>query len=208
MNRSIISVTSVSALIAATAIVSAVPAHAASTNLSVNCNAGASYSVGLSPSSITGALANDTIVITGMGGINDVNVTLSGVTGPSTISSGSLPATFTITSSSPSYITFTVVASAGNNCNGLIKTLSINGGDPSSSSSSAQSSTPAPIIQQFGKPRTGTCDAAAPQSLNWSGVASGGWSETWGEWMNDGKGGAVCTRTLVYSTAQSRWIVG
>lgn len=67
---------------------------------------------------------------------------------------------------------------------------------------------PSPVVQQFGKPASGTCDAAAPASLNWSGVASGGWGESWAQWMNSGKGGAVCTRTLVYSTSQSRWIVG
>ena len=40
------------------------------------------------------------------------------------------------------------------------------------------------------------------------GVTSGGWGESWAQWMNGGTGGAVCTRTLVYSTAQSRWVVG
>lgn len=67
---------------------------------------------------------------------------------------------------------------------------------------------PAPVIQQFSRPATGTCTAAAPASLNWSGVASGGWGESWAQWMNSGTGGAVCTRTLVYSTAQSEWVVG
>jgi hypothetical protein len=67
---------------------------------------------------------------------------------------------------------------------------------------------PPSLIQQFGKPASGTCNAAASTSLNWSNVASGGWSESWAQWVNNGNGGAVCTRTLVYSTAQSRWIVG
>jgi hypothetical protein len=39
-------------------------------------------------------------------------------------------------------------------------------------------------------------------------VSSGGWGESWAQWMNAGQGGAVCTRTLFYSAAQSRWIVG
>jgi hypothetical protein len=68
--------------------------------------------------------------------------------------------------------------------------------------------TPAPLLQQFGKPSSGTCDAVAPESLNWSDVASGGWGESWAQWMNGGSGGAVCTRTLVYSTEQSRWVIG
>lgn len=64
---------------------------------------------------------------------------------------------------------------------------------------------PPPVMQQFGKPASGTCDAAAPTTLNWSGVASGGWGESWGRW--EGYEGPVCTRTLVYSTAQSKWVV-
>lgn len=74
--------------------------------------------------------------------------------------------------------------------------------------SSEGSEGPAPVMQQFGRPASGTCDAAAPDTLNWSNVPSGGWSESWAQWMNGGNGGDVCTRTLVYSTSQSRWIVG
>jgi hypothetical protein len=69
-------------------------------------------------------------------------------------------------------------------------------------------STPDPVIQQFGSPVDSSCDAAAPDALNWSGVSGGGWSRSWAQWMNDGIGGAVCTRTLVYSTAASRWVIG
>ena len=89
-------------------------------------------------------------------------------------------------------------------------TISTNGGGGGggSSSDSASSSAPAPLFQQFGKPSFGTCDAVAPESLNWSGVASGGWGESWAQWMNGGNGGAVCTRTLIYSTNESKWIVG
>lgn len=67
---------------------------------------------------------------------------------------------------------------------------------------------PADVIQQFGMPATGTCDEAEPEGLNWSGVANGGWGVSWAEWMNGGAGGVVCTRTLVYSTTQSKWVVG
>ena len=73
--------------------------------------------------------------------------------------------------------------------------------------STASSSSPAPITQQFGKPSTGTCDAAAPLTLNWGGADSGGWNDSWAEWMNDGKGGSVCTRTLVYSNVFGKWAV-
>ena len=80
--------------------------------------------------------------------------------------------------------------------------------DGSSSSGSSSSSTPPPVVQQFGKPASGTCDAAQPAGLNWAGVPSGGWAHSWSLWMNDGNGGFVCTRTLVYSTTESKWILG
>jgi len=82
------------------------------------------------------------------------------------------------------------------------------GGGSGGSSSGTSNSTPQPVLQQFGKPSIGTCDAAQPEILNIGGAESGGWSESWAEWMNGGLGGAVCTRTLVYSNAQGRWTVG
>lgn len=85
-------------------------------------------------------------------------------------------------------------------------TIGSDGGGPSTDSPLA--TIPASIIQQFGKPAVGTCADAATADLNWPGLASGGWGESWAQWMNGGTGGAVCTRTLVYSNAQVRWIVG
>jgi hypothetical protein len=69
------------------------------------------------------------------------------------------------------------------------------------------SNSPAPVMQEFGKPASGTCDATQPSGLNWAGVASGGWANSWAQWMNGGTGGFVCSRTLVYSTTQSKWVV-
>lgn len=66
---------------------------------------------------------------------------------------------------------------------------------------------PPPVMQQFGKPASGTCDAAAPSALNWAHVSSGGWGESWSQWMNNGTGGFVCSRTLVYSNSLSAWTV-
>ena len=74
--------------------------------------------------------------------------------------------------------------------------------------SSGGGDTPPPVVQQFGKPASGTCDAAAPVTLNWGGAGSGGWGESWAQWMNSGNGGAVCTRTLVYSNNLGSWTVG
>jgi len=73
--------------------------------------------------------------------------------------------------------------------------------------SSAASSTPAPRIQQFGKPATGTCDEAQPEGLNWGGASSGGWGESWAQWANEGQGGPVCTRTLEYNNSTATWQV-
>lgn len=81
---------------------------------------------------------------------------------------------------------------------------------PASSSSSGDSTAgaaPAPLLQEFGVPATGTCDEAQPEGLNWGGVASGGWSTVWGEWMHDGLGGWACSRTLSYSSALATWVV-
>lgn len=97
----------------------------------------------------------------------------------------------------------------GGPCSSAQATLSwIVSGGGGTSSDSASSSAPAPVTQQFGMPATSTCDEAQPEGLDWAGVASGGWGVSWAQWMNGGNGGAVCTRTLVYSTTQSRWVVG
>ena len=66
---------------------------------------------------------------------------------------------------------------------------------------------PAPVVQQFEKPATGTCDEAQPEGLNWGGASSGGWGESWAQWANEGEGGPVCTRTLAYSTSTGTWQV-
>lgn len=67
---------------------------------------------------------------------------------------------------------------------------------------------PESVLQQFDMPVSGTCDAVAPIVLNWGGAGSGGWGNSWAEWMNGGNGGAVCTRTLIYSNAVGHWVVG
>lgn len=86
-------------------------------------------------------------------------------------------------------------------------TLSSQGGSETQSSSST-SPAPSSIVQQFAKPTAGSCDAAQPAGLDWSGVANGGWSESWAQWVNGGSGGAVCTRMLVYSSGLSSWSLG
>ena len=71
----------------------------------------------------------------------------------------------------------------------------------------AAGGTPAPVIQQFEKSATGTCNEAQPEGLNWGGASSGGWGESWAQWANDGQGGPVCTRTLAYNNSTGTWQV-
>lgn len=86
-------------------------------------------------------------------------------------------------------------------------TVVVGSGSSGGGSSAGSGSAPAPVTQEFGKPASGTCDAAQPAGLDWAGVPSGGWANSWSQWMNGGTGGFVCTRTLVYSTAQGMWVL-
>jgi hypothetical protein len=77
----------------------------------------------------------------------------------------------------------------------------------SSGSSATPGSAPPPVIQQFSRPTQGGCNAAQPAGLNWAGVPSGGWAESWAQWANAGAGGPVCSRTLAYSTSSHAWVL-
>jgi hypothetical protein len=79
--------------------------------------------------------------------------------------------------------------------------------DSTSSAGSGTDRPPLPILQQFGRLVAGSCDAVAPESLNWGGVPSGRWGESWAYWMNEGLGGDVCTRSLVYNTSSRAWMI-
>lgn len=114
----------------------------------------------------------------------------------------------TNTSGSPTAVVVSIFAGLSNNGQEYFITFSgSGGGGASGGSSSGAGSAPAPVVQEFGTPASGTCDAAASEDLNWAGVTSGGWSTSWAEWMNGGTGGAVCTRTLFYDTQASAWSV-
>lgn len=94
------------------------------------------------------------------------------------------------------------------NANGGVRNFFISRTFSPSTSSQSADSLPQPILQQFGAPELGNCDASEPDGVNWSGVPSGGWGQSWARWMNGGTGGAVCTRTLTFSGGLTRWIVG
>ena len=58
-------------------------------------------------------------------------------------------------------------------------------------------SSPRDVLQQVGG-LDGGCETVDDSALNWAGVHSGGWHESWAQWANGGLGGAVCSRTLTY----------
>ena len=186
--------------VAALPLVAATPAAAATTyRVMVTCPSTYTFS----PSSVTAAV--DDIVEIAFEPAYTVTVTTSGVSGPSTITNtlGNIAfVNYRVTSASGGSLTFTTTAGSGN-CSSATETLTINPGGGGSSSDS--SSGPEAAMQQFGKPDSMTCDEAQPEGLNWSGVPSGGWGESWAQWMNGGNGGTVCTRELVYRAGS--WVI-
>lgn len=51
-------------------------------------------------------------------------------------------------------------------------------------------------FQQVGVPASGNCrDVPAPVG-HWAGYPIGGWSKSWAQWINGGRGGPVCTREV------------
>ncbi len=69
--------------------------------------------------------------------------------------------------------------------------------------------TPAPefhdAIQQVGVPASGDCADVRPSVGHYPGFPFGGWSKSWAYWINDGKGGPVCTREIYYDTGLGEW---
>ena len=86
-------------------------------------------------------------------------------------------------------------------------TLSYQAGGGGSASSESAGSAPASVIQQFGLPASGNCEDGATEAMNWSGIGMDGWGISWAQWANDGAGGAVCTRTVMYDTSTAKWVV-
>ena len=84
------------------------------------------------------------------------------------------------------------------------------GGDgpcgPNADLSSATSGPPL-ILQQVGLAPSGSCTTFTDVNLNWGGAESGGWTQSWAQWLNDGRGGLVCTRTLVYDNSVNHWVI-
>jgi hypothetical protein len=51
-------------------------------------------------------------------------------------------------------------------------------------------------FQQVGVPASGDCADVAPEVGHYPGYPIGGWSKSWAQWINNGTGGAVCTREV------------
>jgi len=109
------------------------------------------------------------------------------------------PTTFTITG--PGTIMFTMLAPLAAANDSILRprqlpiTVSVLPDDP-----------PPDVLQQVGAPSTGTCATFTDSTLNWAGAPSGGWGMSWAQWVNQGRGGAVCTRSL-YWLPSGQWTV-
>jgi hypothetical protein len=119
----------------------ATPAQAATlTDVALQCATSPSgWTPRLSPSSVTGATSGDTIRVM-LSGVTSATASFSGVTGSGTLTSAAAEV-YLVTSSSPAYMTFTVLTSAGNNCDGKSVTLPINGGSPGGGEDSSPAQT-------------------------------------------------------------------
>lgn len=188
---------------------SAGPAHAATATVTVSAG------LAVTPTTVD-LVAGDTLSI-----VNGSAFGLALKNGTGLVQSGSSVVCATIGASSPASAcpvtsgpgitaSFTVLATGTLELyrfspTTLVATITV-GPAGSGGVSSGAGSTPEPLIQQFGLPATGSCDAAAPAGLNWGGAGTGGWGVSWAQWVNGGAGGPVCTRTLSYSNALGRWV--
>ena len=76
--------------------------------------------------------------------------------------------------------------------------------DPSASNADQS---PPVVLQQTGVLPGQRCEDLVAPELNWAGVSSGGWGQSWAEWAVPITGGAVCVRELFYDAPRSRWAV-
>jgi len=63
---------------------------------------------------------------------------------------------------------------------------------------------PPDVLQQVGVPPSGQCLDVDDSDASFLGFV-GGWSKSWAEWINEGAGGGVCTRTLSYHAGTGQW---
>ena len=178
-------------------VIAAPAAHAANIPMTLTCSGSGSFI--FNPSSISPA-SNDVIQLTNSTGATITVGTMNAIPGTGVVT-GTIANT--VTGEFQVMGTGELDIGAGSGCIRTVLTWTIGGGGGSGgggggSSSSSNSTGPAPTTQQFGLPASGTCEDVAPADLNWAGVPSGGWGISWAQWVNDGAGGPVCSRTLSY----------
>jgi hypothetical protein len=88
--------------------------------------------------------------------------------------------------------------------NGRLTSVSGMGVPPAAGDSSQA---PPPILQQLPANANGTCTNISDAQFAYGTGLTGGWRVAWGEWMNNRRGGLVCSRTLVYDVNTNRWTI-
>ena len=85
----------------------------------------------------------------------------------------------------------------------LVVTPTLSGGGSRNSSSSVAR---IDYLQQVPLPESGNCGAVDDAEFAWDTGLSGGWKPSWAQWANSGRGGPICTRTLVGNG--NTWVLG
>jgi hypothetical protein len=98
--------------------------------------------------------------------------------------------------------TYTIVLWPGGQGSGSplagVRNVTISSGVPNPSPATFDAMV-SPLVQQVPMPVSDTCSEVDDEQFAWGTGLRGGWSKSWAQWANDGLGGPVCTRTLVYS---------
>jgi hypothetical protein len=63
-------------------------------------------------------------------------------------------------------------------------------------------------LQQIAVPASGDCADVTIDTGYYPGAPIGGWTLSWAQWINDGKGGSVCTRELEVSSDGTVVLIG
>lgn len=101
--------------------------------------------------------------------------------------------------------TWTKVAGAGTGYTGsayfdaatVLPAMTLTGPRQTTPASTTAGATPAPIVQEVGNPTGQACSTINLPQVT-PGAPQGGWQPSWSQWPNSGKGGSVCSRTLVF----------
>jgi hypothetical protein len=62
-------------------------------------------------------------------------------------------------------------------------------------------------FQQVGVPASGLCTDVPSPTGHWPGFPFGGWGKSWAQWINDGKGGPVCTREIAFNPTSGTYVL-